>query len=29
MQGAEDKVYRGRNTYRVVKIDDLEVIIQD
>ena len=29
MQGAEDKVYLGRNIYRVVKIDDLEVIIQD
>ena len=29
MQGAEDKVYLGRNIYRVVKLEDLEVIIQD
>ena len=29
MQGAEDEVVLGRNVYRIVKIDDLEVIIQD
>ena len=29
MQGVEDEVVLGRNVYRIVKIDDLEVIIQD